>query len=113
MSPRRKNYNEMYEPKEEVKKEEVKKEEVKKEEVKKEGEVVDELEITPTEVKGKKFKFGTVINGSLNVRRTPGGEVVNVIKNGENVTIESEEGDWFKISVPYEGFVMKQFVEVR
>ena len=50
MSPRRKNYNEMYEPKEEVKKEEVKKEEVKKEEVKKEevkkeGEVVDELEI--------------------------------------------------------------------
>ena len=41
------------------------------------------------------------------------GSVQDNIKNGENVTIESEEGDWFKISVPYEGFVMKQFVEVR
>ena len=98
MAPRKKNYNEMYESKEEVKTEE---------------KVVDELEVTPKEVKGKKFKFGTVINGSLNVRRTPGGEVVNVLKNGENVTIESEDGDWLKISVPYEGFVMKQFVEVR
>ena len=98
MPPRKKSYDKMYEPKEEVKTEE---------------KVADELEITPKEVIGKKFKFGTVINGSLNVRRTPGGEVVNVIKNGENVTIESEEGDWFKISVPYEGFVMKQFVEVR
>ena len=96
--PRKRSYDKMYESKEEVKKED---------------EIVDELEVTPKEVKGKKFKFGTVINGSLNVRRTPGGEVVNVIKNGENVTIESEEDDWFKISVPYEGFVMKQFVEVK
>lgn len=101
MPPRKKSYDKMYEPKEDIKVE------------KTEDEIVDELEVTPKEVKGKKFKFGTVINGSLNVRRTPGGEVVNVIKNGENVTIESEEGDWFKISVPYEGFVMKQFVEVR
>ena len=101
MPPRKKSYDKMYEPKEDIKVE------------KTEGEIVDELEVTPTEVKGKKFKFGTVINGSLNVRRTPGGEVVNVLKNGENVTIESEEGDWLKISVPYEGFIMKQFVEVR
>lgn len=101
MPPRKKSYDKMYEPKEDIKVE------------KTEEKVVDELEVTPKEVKGKKFKFGTVINGSLNVRRIPGGEVVNVIKNGENVTIESEEGDWFKISVPYEGFVMKQFVEVR
>ena len=98
MPPRKRSYDKMYESKEEVKKED---------------EIVDELEVTPKEVKGKKFKFGTVINGSLNVRRTPGGEVVNVLKNGENVTIESEDGDWLKISVPFEGFVMKQFVEVR
>ena len=101
MPPRKKSYDKMYEPKEDIKVE------------KTEEKVVDELEVTPKEVKGKKFKFGTVINGSLNVRRTPGGEVVNVLKNGENVTIESEEGDWLKISVPYEGFIMKQFVEVR
>ncbi len=98
MTPRKKSYDKMYESKEEVKTEE---------------KVVDELEVTPTGVKGKKFKFGTVINGSLNVRRTPGGEVVNVLKNGENVTIESEDGDWLKISIPFEGFVMKQFIEVR
>ena len=101
MPPRKKSYDKMYEPKEDIKVE------------KTEEKVVDELEVTPTEVKGKKFKFGTVINGSLNVRRTPGGEVVNFLKNGENVTIESEEGDWLKISVPYEGFIMKQFVEVK
>lgn len=101
MPPRKKSYDKMYEPKEDIKVE------------KTEEKVVDELEVTPKEVKGKKFKFGTVINGSLNVRRTPGGEVVNVLKNGENVTIESEEGDWLKISVPYEGFIMKQFVEVK
>lgn len=98
MPPRKKSYDKMYESKEDIKAEE---------------KVVDELEVTPKEIIGKKFKFGTVINGSLNVRRTPGGEVVNVLKNGENVTIESEEGDWLKISVPYEGFIMKQFVEVR
>ena len=43
MPPRKKSYDKMYEPKEEVKVEKV------------EDKVVDELEITPTEVKGKKF----------------------------------------------------------
>lgn len=97
MPPKKRNYDKMYESKEEVKNEE---------------EIVDELEVTPKEVKGKKFKFGRVFGGSLNVRKTPNGEILNVIKDGENVTIKSEDDDWYEISVPYDGFVMKKFIEV-
>ena len=98
--PPKKNYNKMYESKEEVKKEDVV-EETPVEEVK-----------TEKATKKKSIKFGRVINGSLNVRKTPNGDIANILKDGENVTIESEKDDWYKISVPYEGYVMKKFIEV-
>ena len=53
------------------------------------------------------------MGGGLNVRIAPNGDIVKVISNGDNVTIDSEDGDWYKISVPYEGYVMKKFIEVK
>lgn len=97
MPPKKRNYDKMYEAKETDQVESV------------EPPIV---EVTPEEVKQKKYKFGKVVNGSLNVRKTPDGEIINVLKDGENVTIESEENDWYRISVPYEGYVMKKFIEV-
>lgn len=97
MPPKKRNYDKMYDAKE-------------TEEVKEIEPPI--IEVTPEETKKKKFKFGKVINGSLNVRKTPGGEIIHVLKDGENVTIESEEDDWYKISVPHEGYVMRKFIEV-
>ena len=103
MPPRKKNYDKMYEPKEETKVEETKEEVV-------ETQIED---IPLPKSSKKKSKFGKVVGGSLNVRNTPGGDIVKVISDGENVTIDSEDGDWYKISVPVEGYVMKKFIEVK
>lgn len=103
MPPRKKNYDKMYEPKEEIK-EEVTEEPVKETPVE---------DIPIPKVSKKKEKFGKVVGGSLNVRKTPGGEIIKAISDNENVTIDSEDGDWYKISVPVEGYVMKKFIEVK
>lgn len=101
MSPKKRSYDKMYEPKEEIQEEVV-------------TPVVEPpiVEVTPEGPKKKKFKFGKVVGGSLNVRKAPDADIVNVLKDGENVTIESEDGDWYEISVPYAGYVMKKFIEV-
>ena len=102
MSPRRKNYDKMYEEA--------------KEETKVEEPVVEETPVEDVPIpkpSKKKEKFGSVVGGSLNVRKTPGGDIIKVLPDKENITINSEDGDWFKIIAPIEGYVMKKFIEVR
>ncbi len=92
MPPRKKNYDRMYEPKEEI-----------KEEVTEESVETPVEDIPLPKPSKKKVKFGVVIGGSLNVRKAPGGEIIKAINDNDNVTIDSEDGDWYKISVPVEG----------
>ena len=51
----------------------------------------------------------------LNVRKTPNGEVVSIINEGNQVTIDSnfEDNDWYKISDPVNGYVMKKYIQVK
>lgn len=103
--PPRKNYNKMYDKKEETS-------------------VI--TEVTPDEVvetsvedliKEQKndSKVGKVIGeANLNVRQTPGGSVITTITPGTEVEIETEVNeDWYKISKPVVGHVMKKFIEVK
>lgn len=57
--------------------------------------------------------IGTVIGGgNLNVRRSPGGDVITSIKEGTQITIIDESNtDWYKIESPVKGYVMKKFVK--
>lgn len=104
MSPR-KNYNKMYDNKSE--------------------EPAVMTEVTPDEViettvedivkenRSKKApSSGKVIGGSLNVRIKPDGNVKKVIQDGTIVRITEDAGDWYKISSPEDGYVMKKFIEV-
>lgn len=104
MSPR-KNYNKMYDNKSE--------------------EPVVMTEVTPDEViettvedivkenRSKKIpSSGKVIGGSLNVRIKPNGNIKTVILEGSIVKIIEEDGDWYKIASPTDGYVMKKFIEV-
>ena len=104
MSPR-KNYNKMYDKKSE--------------------EPAVMTEVTPDEViettvedivkedKPKKApSSGKVVGGSLNVRFKPDGNVKAVIPDGQIIQIVSEDGDWYKIKSPTDGYVMKKFIEV-
>lgn len=51
----------------------------------------------------------------LNVRKTPNGEVVNILNEGAQVTIDSnfEDNDWYKIKEPTNGYVMKKYIQVK
>lgn len=59
-----------------------------------------------------KIVTGTVIGGAaLNVRKTPKGEVIRSINEGTQVVIvDDSDPEWYKISNPEEGYVMKKFV---
>ena len=63
----------------------------------------------------KPIKKGIVVgSANLNVRETPGGSVKTTITPGTEVVIEEEVNEeWFKISNPITGFVMKKFIEVK
>lgn len=56
--------------------------------------------------------MGEVIGGySLNVRRTPNGEIVSVLAEGAQVRVlDNSNPDWYKIESP-EGFVMKKYIK--
>lgn len=71
-------------------------------------------EETPV-VEEKIVKKGSVVgSANLNVRETPGGSIKTTITPGTEVVIEEEVNEeWFKISAPIDGFVMKKFIEVK
>ena len=115
------NYYKNYIPEEEVTEEEVNtSEEVEEvveetEEVKEEAveevveEVKEEVPVVSVE-KGSTFKGFVDGTDKLNVRKSPMNEIVMIIDNGSEVTIEGEEGDWYRISAPVAGYVMKKFI---
>ena len=50
-------------------------------------------------VDGKKETGTVVVNGSLNIRNKPWGDITGNLKNGAKVTIIGSLGDWYKVSV--------------
>lgn len=112
------NYGKMYKAEEEVTEvpvepakgsiaEEIKKEEIKKEEIKKSNTKKEKKNVIP--------ESGKVIgNASLNVRQKPTMEsgVITTITPGTEISIIDQSDEWYKISIPVSGFVMKKFVEV-
>lgn len=105
----RKNYDKMYKS-EEPTVTEVTPDEVVQEELK---EVVKRKRKEDKEILEEVKKTGKVIGGaSLNVRFAPEGKVETTIAEGVEVTIEEDLGDWYKISYPATGYVMKKFIEV-
>ena len=78
-------------------------------------EVIEEkIPETKEDVKGLKNPsfIGTVIGGSLNVRKSPNGDIVTSIKEGTQVIIVDESNpEWYKIESPEKGYVMKKFVK--
>lgn len=78
-------------------------------------EVVEEkVPETKEDVKEQKNPsfIGTVIGGSLNVRKAPNGDIITSIKEGTQVVIVDESNpEWYKIESPEKGYVMKKFVK--
>lgn len=103
--PPRKNYNKMYDEKEKAVMTEVTPNEV----------IETTVEDIIKENKKDSFKIGKVIgDANLNVRQTPGGSVITTITPGTEVEIETGVNeDWYKISKPIVGHVMKKFIEVK
>ena len=105
----KRNYNRMYEEKQEATPAE---EPVVEEAV---ADTPDEPIESPKEVKEEPLTkpfMGVVTGGlNLNVRRTPGGEIVAVIPEGAQVRVlEVIDSDWYRIESP-KGFVMKKFIK--
>lgn len=47
----------------------------------------------------------------LNIRKAPNGEVLGVMDNKQSVVIiDDSDPDWYEISAPIKGFVMKKFI---
>lgn len=62
----------------------------------------------------KKTRVGVVLPKRLNVRKTPGGNVVGLLKSGDAVDVISDKDGWLKIR--YENFlawVNGEFVAVE
>ena len=80
------------------------------------NEVKEEVPEKKEDVKEEKkspYFIGTVIDGSLNVRKNPNGDIVSSIKEGTQVVIVDESNqDWYKIESPEKGYVMKKFIKV-
>lgn len=88
--------------------------------------VVEEAPIEEKEVKEVKKEaikedpvvnkaYAGIVTGglSLNVRRTPGGDIIKVLKDGERVEIKDDKNDdWYEINGPIKGFVMKKFIKL-
>jgi len=117
----RRNYDQMYNKGFEEKKEQAVEpvvEEKVESEVKEEEKVEPVADTVREEVKEaakpkvKKIS-GIVIGGRrLNVRKTPNGEIIDSLSDGEKITIiDDSNAEWFKIEAP-EGFVKKEFVRV-
>lgn len=95
-----------------VEEKEEKKEEIKEVKEEKIEEVKEEAAVEVPEV--KKEMAGHVTGGlNLNVRKAPGGDIIKSISNGEKVIISNDSNpDWFEISSPVNGFVMKKFIKL-
>lgn len=120
----RKDYNKMYgEKKAKVEGDVLTPAKIMSEETTPVEEVVEKKGDAPTEKKKEvkadpkpkkvapKKRIGTVTGGlNLNVRKTPGGEVVGCAAPDSKVDIVGEEGDWYKVSNPFDGYVMKKFI---
>lgn len=110
----RRNYDQMYKKNvnEEINELEKQIEEIKEE--KKEEEEVVEVKKVDEEKKKPSSNVGTIIGGhSLNVRKQPNGEIINLLKEGSQVRIVDDSNpDWYKIDSP-EGYVMKKFVKIK
>lgn len=99
----RKNYDKMFEEKEV--------EATPVEEPVVEEEVVEEKVVE--EPKVKRPFMATVVGGlSLNVRKSPNGDIIATVPEGAQIRVleQTEDSNWYKIESP-EGFVMKKFVK--
>lgn len=67
----------------------------------------EEVPVVEETKKKKEEKTGTV-TAFLNVRKTPGGEIVKILKEGDVVKILGEESDWYKIE---DGYVKKKYIK--
>lgn len=109
----RRNYDQMYKKNvnEEINELEKQIEEI-KEEKKEEEKVIVHKKIE--EEKKAPSNIGTIIGGhSLNVRKQPNGEIINLLKEGSQVRIVDDSNpEWYKIDSP-EGYVMKKFVKIK
>lgn len=56
--------------------------------------------------------MGVVTGGlGLNVRKTPGGQIIAVLPEGAQVKVlDNSDPDWYKIEMP-DGFIMKKFIK--
>lgn len=106
------NYSRMYKAEEEVT-------EVPVETVK--GTIAEEIKKEETKKSAKKEKKATIPtsgkvigNASLNVRQKPAldADILTTLTPGTEITIADQSDEWYKISIPVNGFVMKKFVEV-
>lgn len=67
-------------------------------------------EIKPkSEVKKEKVEM-VVDTELLNVRKKPGDEVVGRVSKNTIVTVDSVKDDWAKISKPFKGYCMVQYL---
>ena len=104
----KKNYNKMYKSNQKVDEDVVTPAEIMEEKAPVE-EPEKKKEVKPAK---KKIKTGTVIGGlNLNVRAEPNGTIIGSLAPDTKVVIEEDLGDWYRISDPSKGFVMKKFVE--
>ena len=89
-------------------------EDIKIEEPKVEVEEVKEKKVAVSEPVVNKAYAGVVTGGlNLNVRKSPNGEVIRVLHDGERVEIKDDTyHDWYEIYSPVKGFVMKKFIKL-
>ena len=78
---------------------------------------IEELEDEETVVEipeTKKEISGFVTGGlNLNVRKSPNGDIIKSIRTGDKVSIiDDSNPDWYKISSPIEGYVMRKFIKL-
>lgn len=108
----RRNYDRMYTPQYEAKESE---KELEEEIVRVAKQIEEKKEEKVVEVKKKSpFLNGTITGGrSLNVRKAPNGEIINLLHEGTKVRIiDDSNPDWYKIDSP-EGYVMSKFVKIK
>lgn len=91
-------------------------------------EPTDVVEEAPVEEKKEKVKvetkkpevakpsFAGIVTGglSLNVRKSPNGEIIKAIPNNTRVVVVDKDSndEWYEISEPISGFVMKKFISL-
>ena len=112
----RRSYDKMYDEKNKVTEEAAPAEEPIVESAEAESEVEPakkpKKEKVADDIPATKPFMGVVTGGlNLNVRRTPGGEIVAVIPEGAQVRVlDDSDDEWYRIESP-KGFVMKKYIK--